>query len=225
MSSLHNISFSGNLQEPLYRRFWILSLLSGVEEAGCSPISLGNFNILAYIANAVAQCYGVSALDSTILKELDGPLYPKLIWDLDRLVGGGLVRLHDVVVDSNKKVRHVSYSVTSRGLDCEDSCRSLNDSLAEIGNSLRSAALAYSRNRLLLSKESLLTRDGNYANPIISNGEVVDFGDWVKVNATANSVAQIFENLGIDASVDPAIGVNIYAHYLAKTPKTGLVNE
>jgi len=80
-------------REPLFRQFWILSLFSGVEEAGCSPIDLKRFNVLAYLSNAVAQCYGVPPLDATVLKERDGPLYPILIWDIDRLVGMGLVHV------------------------------------------------------------------------------------------------------------------------------------
>jgi hypothetical protein len=198
-----------------YRRFWILSLLSGVEEAGCSPINMGRFNILAYISNAVSQCYGVTPLNPTILKEKDGPLYPKLLWDLDRLVGVGFVRVSDVVVDNINKVRNVSYSITQQGLDYENCCRSLYPNLMEIGNSLRSAALAFARNYTKLSTKSLNSLDGNYANPIYSDGQVIDFGDWIKNNSTANSVELILKELQPTYDIDSSVGVNIYTAYLA----------
>jgi hypothetical protein len=55
-------------REPLFRRFWILSLFSGVEEAGCSPIDLKRLNVLAYLSNAVAQCYGNPPIISSVQK-------------------------------------------------------------------------------------------------------------------------------------------------------------
>lgn len=198
-----------------YRRFWILSLLAGIEEAGCSPINISRFNILAYISNAVSQCYGVTPLNPTILKEKDGPSYPKLLWDLDRLVGVGFVRVSDVVVDNVNRVRNVSYSITQQGLDYENCCRSLYPSLKETGDSLRSAALAFARNHTKLSTKSLNSLDGNYANPIYSDGQVIDFGDWIKNNSTANSVKLILKELPSTHETDSSIGVNIYTSYLA----------
>lgn len=208
-------NFIGGDDEMLYRRFWILSLLSGVEEVGCSPIELKRFNILAYLANAVAKCYGVTPLDPTVLKEHDGPLYPELLWEIDRLVGMGLVIVSDIVVDRSKAVRNVSYSISARGLNCESQCRALHREFARIGDSLRSAAMAYSRNRLSLSIESLKNRDGNYADTTVANGEVVDFGDWVKANATANSIDRLSKKIGQSLESDPSVSVNIYNRYLA----------
>jgi hypothetical protein len=225
MNTLLNENNEGTKKETLYRRFWILSLMSGVEEVGCSPIDLKSFNILAYLANAVAQCYGVPPLDATILKACDGPLYPTLIWDIDRLVGMGLVRVSDIVVDVSKRLRNVSYAITNAGLDCEEQCRMLHPSLAQTGDSLRSAAMAYSRNHLFLSKEGLLARDGNYADPTVSNGEVVDFGEWVRNNATANSIEKILAELGLELRKDPAVGVNIYSRYLAAFAANRVINE
>ena len=62
--------------EPLFRRFWLLALLIGVEKAGRSPIEIKHLHSLAYLANALSPCYGIESLDATILKERRGPLYP-----------------------------------------------------------------------------------------------------------------------------------------------------
>lgn len=208
-------------REPLFRRFWILSLFSGVEEAGCSPIDLKRFNVLAYLSNAVAQCYGVPPLDATVLKERDGPLYPILIWDIDRLVGMGLVHVTNIVIDNQNRVRNVSYAITADGIKYEERCRKAIPGLEHTGNSLRSVAMAYSRNHLKLSEDSLLARDGNYANSSIANGQVVDFGDWELNNATANSVNRILEVLGATLQKDPTLGVNLYSRYLAAFASNG----
>ncbi len=202
--------------EQWYRRFWILSLLSGIEEAGCSPIELRGFNLLAYLANAVARCYGVAALDPTVLKRADGPLYPLLIWDLDRLVGMQLVHVSNVVIDQQNKPRNVSYGITARGLKVLDKCRQLQVTLGKTAEALRSTALAYARNKLHLTSEVVSQFDGNYSDTRVMEGSVVDFGAWSDVNASANSVEYILSQVTTALHHDPGLGVNLYAQYLGR---------
>lgn len=218
-------SFINSSDDKFYRRFWILSLLAGVEEAGCSPIDLRGFNVLSYLANAVSECYEIPTLSATILKEREGPLYPKLIWDLDRLVGMGLVRVSNIVISEERKVSHASYSITQSGLNCEKRCRLLNESIASVGDSLRSTALAYSRNLIKVTTDSIKALDGNYANPQYSEGQVIDFGDWSKINFTANSVQLILNQLRLGEITDSSIGVSLYSAYLASFEDSRVSHE
>jgi hypothetical protein len=208
-----------------YRRFWILSLLAGVEEAGASPIDLRSFNILAYLANAVSACYGIPALDPTVLKQRDGPLYPHLIWDVDRLVGMRLVDVSDVVVDRARKIRNVSYSLTEDGFRVLDGCTALGDVWVAESNSLRTTALAFARNRNHISRRDLLAADGNYADAMTPEGAVVDFGQWSPTNATANSVEFILSEINESIRRDPAIGVNLYLRYLGNATNEIVLDE
>ena len=213
---------SNNLAiDPWYRRFWTLCLLNGIEEGGCSPIELRSFNILAYLANAVAQCYAVPSLDPTILKKREGPLYPLLIWDLDRLVGMRLVDVSNIVLEKGAKVRNASYAINQSGLDVLTKCRNLNDGLGRAHDALRSTALAYARNRQNLTVEGLIKLDGNYANTQVPEGAVVDFGDWDDVNASANSVEFILDHIDVVLRQNPSIGVNLYARYLSAYNQVG----
>jgi hypothetical protein len=199
-----------------YRRYWILSLLAGIEQAGASPIDLRSFNVLAYLANAVSSCYNIPPLDPTVLKQRDGPLYPELIWDLDRLVGMRLVDVSDVVVDSTRKMRNVSYSITRKGLETLLSCHALNNQLAKEADSLKTTALAFARNQRQISGSSLFEADGNYADTKTAEGGVVDFGRWDFINATANSVEYILNQINEAIRKDPAVGVNLYLRYLGR---------
>lgn len=202
-------------QDQWYRRYWILALLAGIEEAGASPIALRNFSLLAYLANVVAQCYGVSALNPTVLKRPEGPMYPLLNWDVDRMVGMGLILVSNVVIDSDNNPGNVSYAISEKGLLVLDGCKQLQSKLAMIAESLRSTALAYARNRSTLTAEKIAKFDANYADSTVSNGGVIDFGDWTDVNASANSVDFILDRISVALRKDPAMGVNLYAHYLA----------
>jgi hypothetical protein len=204
-----------DLESHWYRRFWALSLLAGIEEAGASPIDLKGFNILAYLANAVATCYNIPAIDETVLKERKGPLYPALIWDLDRLVGMRLASVSDVVVGDARTLRNVSYSITAKGIDILTTARMLNSQIATESESLVNVAIAFARNRNHINATQLISADGNYADDRTAIGSVIDFGKWHPENTTANSVAFILERVNEALRDNPTVGVNLYLRYLA----------
>lgn len=200
-----------------YRRFWTLALLAGSERAGTSPMSLKQFNMLAYLANAVAQCYDIVPLNPIILKEKSGLLYPKLIWDLDRLVGMGLARVSNIVLTSNGETKSVSYGITTEGINTLKTCISISDGLKNTASALSSTAMAFCRTRHCISVGSLHNRDGNLANNRFGDGDVVDFGLWDLQNATANSVNFVKAGISLPLTGSTSTAVNLYAQYLAQS--------
>lgn len=204
------------LDECNYRRFWTLALLAGSERAGTSPMDLKQFNLLAYLANAVAQCYDIVPLDPIILKEKNGILYPKLIWDLDRLVGMGLARVSNIVLTSKGETKSVSYGITTVGINTLKECISISDDLKKTAIALSSTAMAFGRTKHIINIENLRARDGNMADNRFSDGDVVDFGLWDLQNPTANSVN--FVKNGISSQLFTGVGtaVNLYTQYLVQ---------
>lgn len=203
------------LAQSLFRRFWILALIQGVERAGCSPIELKRLHSLAYMANALAPCYGVESLQYTVLKEDKGPLFPPLVWDTDRLVGMGLLTVSHLVIGTESGVRNASYSISQRGLKLVSTCLLDSEGFLPLAHALWSIALAYTRNPLALAELSLLRRDGNYANPHFGLGDIVDFGQWDTLNATANAVQTILTESTEKTLRHPSVGINLYAQYLS----------
>lgn len=197
----------------LYRRTWLLLLLEGVERAGRSPIELKQLHALAYLANALSPCYGIESLDATVLKEKVGPLYPELIWDADRLVGMGLLSISNLVLNESSKLRSACYSIATGGLHVVNEAARGSDLIGKTAKALHSVALAYARNPTAVFEVNLLQRDGNYGDPHFGLGDVVDFGDWDKQNASANAVSRIRQMT--DEQLATAASVNLYAQYLA----------
>jgi hypothetical protein len=198
-----------------HRRFWILALLAGTERAGINPMDIGQFNMLAYLANAVARCYDIEPLNPIVLKEKNGILYPKLIWDLDRLVGMGLVRVSNIVLTSQGETKSVSYGITNRGINSLKACTEVSEGLKNTAAALSSTAMAFCRTRNNIDIESLHSRDGNLADNRFSDGDVVDFGLWDLNNSTANSVDFVKENISPVLPGSISTAVNLYAQYLA----------
>lgn len=198
-----------------HRRFWILALLAGTERAGISPMDIGQFNMLAYLANAVARCYDIEPLSPIVLKEKKGILYPKLIWDLDRLVGMGLVRVSNIVLTSQGETKSVSYGITTKGINSLNACIEISEGLKNTATALSSTAMAFCRTRNNIHIESLHRRDGNLADNRFSDGDVVDFGLWDLNNSTANSVDFVKENISPALPGNISTAVNLYAQYLA----------
>lgn len=200
-----------------YRRFWILSLLAGSERAGTSPMDVRQFNLLAYLANAVARCYNIEPLNPIILKEKNGILYPKLIWDLDRLVGMGLARVSNIVLTSKGETKSVSYGITTKGINSLKTCIEISDGLKNTASALSSTAMAFCRTRHNIDIGGLHSKDGNLANSRFSDGDIVDFGLWDFQNATANSVDFVKESITAPFSGSISTAINLYAQYLAQT--------
>lgn len=198
-----------------YRRFWILSLLAGSERAGTSPMDIRQFNMLAYLANAIARCYDIEPINPIILKEKDGILYPKLIWDLDRLVGMGLARVSNIVLTVKGETKSVSYGITTKGIDSLKVCTEISEGLKNTASALSSTAMAFCRTRQKIGIASLHSRDGNLADNRFSDGDVVDFGLWDTNNSTANSVDFVRKGISPAFAGNINTAVNLYAQYLA----------
>lgn len=219
---MRNVSTAPEGEGANFRRFWILAVLSGVERGGASPIGLRHFNLMAYFANSVSRCYDIEPLDPTVLKERGGPLYPQLMWDLDRLVGMRLVRVVNLVIAAEGTARHVSYAITLEGLNHLKACTELSDEMKLVTNSLTSAALAYCRARRGISVDSMQTKDANISDPKFGNGDIVDFGEWDNYNATANAVDFVKSSVEPPFEKNTSIAVNLYAQYLAKAVEVAL---
>ena len=172
----------------LYRRLWLVALIAGVERAGRSPIDLRALNGLAYLANATAPCYDIEPLDATVRKSDDGPMYPQLVWDADRLVGMGLLGVSGLVV-RDSAVKACAYSITRSGIELLARSRKAHASFEELSSALWSIAVAFARSPNSVSANSLLRRDGNYAEHRVTLGDVVDFGEWDFSNWTADAGA------------------------------------
>ena len=73
------------------RRVRILMLLDAADYALITPLQITRFHALAYLADVLSPLYDFAPLSGRIMKRRAGPYYPDLQWEVDRLIGLGLV--------------------------------------------------------------------------------------------------------------------------------------
>jgi hypothetical protein len=77
-------------------RLRLLLLLDACEAADLAPVPVMRLHALAFLSNVLSPIWSAESYDGKILKRRGGPFYPELQRQLDRLVGLGLVAVHDV---------------------------------------------------------------------------------------------------------------------------------
>ena len=201
--------------DAMRRRVRLLMLLEGSERAGIAPMRLRRLHTYAYLSNVLAPVWNTLVFDGRLLKRRGGPFYPALQHDLDRLVGLGLVHITGLghIMDEDGRWRL-------------DGAFSLNHDLA--GNVLevirafpqeleiRSFLLevAYAVSALTDSQfDHLPSEDPTYSDSMISYGNVVDFGEWRKLNYSANA-ARHFTSLS--GQMTPGELLHLYVRHLRR---------
>ncbi len=195
----------------LLRQVRLLLLLDGAADAGLEPVPLTVLHALAYLSNALAPIWCLQPFDGKVLKRRGGPFYPVLQWDLDRLVGRGLIKVSDVrYVEEDGKWRvDASYTLNSelanraldmiRSVEFEPGFREFCAELAQAMAALPPDLVA-----------TILGEDAAYGDPSIDISNVVNFAEGQVINFTANS-AKAFRP---DLSLTPSERVHLYVQHL-----------
>lgn len=171
-------------------------LLHAFEKAGLSPTPILELHTFAYLSNVLAPVWDLPVLDGKVYKRKGGPFYPALQWDLDRLVGTGVVGIQGVghVQDGEGRWRlEGSYKLRHEMADQILGVVRTFHPEDELLNFL--IELAYALTALSDSDiEHAASQDATYANPVVGFGNVIDFDEWQKKNFSANA-ARAFESL------------------------------
>ena len=175
----------------LRRQIRILILLNSAENAGITPISVSHFHMLAYFSNVLSPIWNAIPLDGKILKREDGPFYPSLQVDLDRLVGIGVVGISKI---SHTQDKHGRWRLDGQYQLNPQLSKPILEKIqalhweAEINHFIQEIAYAFS-SMVELDKSIIANEDATYADPIIDFGNVVDFGEWKNENYSFNAAA------------------------------------
>lgn len=80
----------------LNRRTWMLLLLDAAERSGITPLPTAQIHQLAFYANGLTPVYEMELRGPELLRLQNGPFYPDVQWDIDRMAGLGLLDLASV---------------------------------------------------------------------------------------------------------------------------------
>ena len=206
------------ISSPANRQARLILLLDAAEKAGLTPITVVRFHAFAYLANVLAPVWDMSPLDGRVLKRRISPFYPGLQSDLDKLVGAGMVA-----------VTEVGHVQNSDGNWQIEAMYTLNRQLAEPAVELLSTfdderqlrafiqELAYALSALSdHDLDTAATQDAAYSDPLVSVGNVLDFGEWSHDNSSVNA-ALSFDSVTPEAgSTTAAEKLHMYAQTLLR---------
>ncbi len=65
------------------------------------PLSKRHAHSLVFLANSLAAIYDDQGVETRVIKHSHGPFYPDAQWDLDRMVGQGLLKIDDIEFKDN----------------------------------------------------------------------------------------------------------------------------
>jgi len=200
----------------LRRRLRLIMILDAAESAGLIPIGIIQLHVIAYLSNVLAPVWDLSPLDGKVMKRRGSPFYPAMQHDLDRLVSQGLVLISKLgysVGDDERLRLDGSFYLNHRFADAIISQYRKYESEERLANFIDELTYAFSA----LSEQDLrliVSEDATYSDKLTSIGNVVDFGEWQKLNYSAN-IANYFERLiPSGAAATPGEKLHLYARHL-----------
>ena len=194
----------------------LLMLLNAARAAGLTPLPILRLHIMAYLSDVLSPVWHLIPYNGKVLKRKEGPFFPELQYDLDRLVGRGLVRVENIghVSVGQDRVRlDTSYSINP---DLASTVLEFLDSVMEervVADFMRELALAISA----MNDEEIdraFNQDATYSNNHIGMGNVVDFAEWTNTNFSASAAERIGQLVPTDAQVGPGEKVHLYFRHL-----------
>lgn len=210
MSGAPEIGY-GEEELALRRQLRVLVLLEAAADAGLEPVPLLVLHNLAYLSNALAPVWNLHPFDGAVLKRRGSPYYPTLQWDVDRMVGHGLLHVRDVryVQEDGRWRIDSSYSLnyelahrvltTMREVGFEPGLSTFCTTLAQAFSALPQEQLGY-----------LLSEDAAYGNPAVDVSNVVNLAENHAVNFAANAAGAFRPDVALTAGER----VHMYVNHL-----------
>ena len=218
------------LSKRLERSGRLLLLLEAAERAAMTPLESRRLHAFAYLSDVLSPVWKLPAFDGKILKVDDGPYYPDLQDELDRLVVLGLVELKDIGYAERGKVGarlegkyalnfdsdHLKPLLSALGAGGEDEAVDPSDCdvhrfMVHLAEAL--ATLPNGEVDKAASYDATYEFEGTEHN-------IVDFGDLTEMAWRSNSSLQTsnkFESfLPEELTLSPGEKLYLYAAYLGK---------
>ena len=206
-------------------RVRLVLLLEASHHAGIDPLPAQRLHLIAYLINVLSPVWDMPIVtvgslrrNGSVLKQKQGPFYPELQRDLDRLVGMGVAHVEDLryqSLDEEHFRLEGNYRINQeRAQPILARIYSLPDE-AQMARFIRELVLALS----CLSDDELdhaVTEDATYADPVIGLDNVVDFGEWGHKNYSVAAAEQAGGLLisGVGASASEK--VHLYVRHLRR---------
>lgn len=173
----------------------LLQLMAALERAGATPIANRDLHALAYLANVLSPLWEVQPLETSVLKDRNGPRSSALEHELDLCVGLGLLVVVTLRPDPEHPTRlDATYRVNGPVAKKVLGEISLLPDEQIIERYLNELAFAFGEIEPERRDDAAL-QDAAWSNPSVAPGRIVDFGDHahrIAVNPAVNA-AEAFQ--------------------------------
>jgi hypothetical protein len=195
-------------------------LLDAADYAVITPISTSRLHAFAYLADVLSPVYHLAPIAGSILKRRAGPYFPELQWELDRLVGMGLVDVFDLtpVVEQARAYIDAAFALM------RDRCEVL---LSLVGKEQQFAKLKEFFEELAgalaevpdVELDATTSADATWESG--PQGAVIDYAEWRARNYSrtgADRVGQMASEIWGKSStpLSPATKINLYVRYMKR---------
>lgn len=191
---------------------WTLICVAEASRMGISPMNADQLHVVLYLANTLADLYGVTRVRGRVLKKGPLPFYPDVQWEIDRLAYCDVLTIERVDFHSKNRVT-AHYGMGGKG-------RKIYQALICSGPEAQRTAQLFRElvsacfSRFLIETPAIGPIDANYGDSGQVDGEVVDFAEWADENRNmelANYLIGQLRELRPNARRD---GVRLYCDYL-----------
>lgn len=201
----------------------LLTIVDSAEQVGLAPVTARLIHVAAYMTNALSPVWSLAPYTTDVLKLVGGPYDPNLQQELDRLVGRGILIVHE---PNYKYTEDDGWRLAAEYELHHEFSRPILDAAmrypdeAEASQVVREICLALAAvptDEL----ENLVQSDVSYADPSVSLKSVVDlFG--VDGNNPSSRTAQRFGALSPrGTATTPAEEAHLYIRHMLRIVASG----
>ncbi len=202
------------------QRIRILMLLDAADYAVISPVSVARFHTLAFLADVLSPIYHFVPIKGRILKRRAGPYFPDLQWEVDRLIGLGLVVLFDLrpvlkakaaPLDAVLSLERQRSAALLDLVNAEPEFQGLRNFFRELAGALS----CIDDLDLDAATQSDVTWEAG------AKGAIIDYAEWRAKNFSTMSAERIEEVATRawgtrGAQLSPGAKVNLYVQYMRR---------
>ena len=197
----------------------VLQIMAALERAGATPISNRDLHAVAYLANVLSPLWDVEPLETSVLKDRDGPRSSALEHEVDLCIGLGLILVDALRADPETPARLDATSrlnaKVARPILADISILPDEQMVEKYLNELAFAFVEIKPG----SRDDAALQDASWSNPAVAEGRIVDFGEHAEraaVNPTYNA-AQAFQRFAPEGvKLDRAEKLLMYVRLLKR---------
>lgn len=193
---------------------WVVLCISESRRMGLTPVTTAQLHVILYLANTLADLYGVTRVRGRVLKRGAYPFFPDVQGEIDRLAFAGVLTIEHVEFGVRGHLA-AHYSLGERGAQISQAIMSHSLEAKRTANLLREIVCACF-GKFLYERADIGPIDANYGDALILDGEVVDFSEWRSDNKNIGLARLLIDKLSALRPNAQRDGVRLYCDYLDK---------